>query len=80
MNSPWPVPKIASASTAGGRLVGAPSSTAKRSASAATQVSMPATVSKRGPSRSLSAPPSGATGAEQSRDDGKPQARGKRPV
>src|SRR5215831_275874 len=52
MKSPWPIPKTARASITSGRLAGAPSSTAKSSTSATTQMSMPDPVRSRGPSRS----------------------------
>ena len=45
--SPWPSPNSASASVTAGKLAGAPSSTANSRASAATQMSMPDTVSSR---------------------------------
>src|SRR5215831_11813332 len=52
--SPWPMPSpnSASASVTAGKLAGAPSSTANSRASAATQMSMPDTVSGRAPRRS----------------------------
>src|SRR5262249_21545748 len=51
-NSPWPSRNGASASVTAGKLAGAPSSTANSRASAATQMSMPDTVSSRAPRRS----------------------------
>ena len=76
MNNPWPIPKIASASITAGRLVGAPSSTAKRSASDDAdeharygQQTGTEAVAERAAER--------CNRAEHHRDDGKPQPRNK---
>src|SRR2546428_12541745 len=62
MNNPWPIPKSARANITSGRLPSAPSSTANSRDSAATQMRIPGTVSRRGAGRSESAPPAGANG------------------